>query len=218
MKAMPCFKQFTLIVGVGILISTAPAALGQKWEVGAGAGASLYNAQTITSGSTSVEAKFKPGYGFSAFVGQVGDRLGGEVRYTWLSNEMELSGAGKNFTMGGHTQAIHYDVNFYFNSRKSKTRPYLFAGGGMKQYSGKGPATAVQPLGNIVVLTDTSEWKPLISGGGGVRIAVGEKASLRAEFRMYFTQTPTNVITPVSGSLSGWYYNFVPMVNLSYVW
>ncbi|MBI4891605.1 MAG: outer membrane beta-barrel protein, partial [Acidobacteria bacterium] len=173
---MSCFKHFTLIAGAVLLLAGAPAALGQKWEVGAGGGASLYNSKTITAGSAAVDAKFKPGYGFSAYLGQIGDRLGGEVRYTWLSNDMELSGAGKNFTMGGHTQAIHYDVSFYFNPRKSKTRPYLFAGGGMKQYTGKGPAQAVQPLGSIVVLTDTSEWKPLISGGGGVRFAVGEKA------------------------------------------
>jgi hypothetical protein len=200
------------------MATVASTAYGQKWEVGGGGGASIYNTKTVTAPAGSVDAKFKTGYAFSGYFGQIGDRLGGEVRYTYLSNEMELAGLNKSFSMTGRSQAIHYDLNVYFNGKKSKVRPYVIAGGGMKLYSGTGSAAAVQPLGSIVVLTNTSEWKPLISSGGGVRFAVGDKAHVRAEVRVYMTEVPTKVITPVTGSLSGWYFNIVPMVDLSYVW
>jgi len=189
----------------------------QRFEVGAGAGASIYNAQSIT-GAVSLDAKFKPGYGFSAYLGQVGNRVGGEVRYTFTSNQMELAGAGKNFTMGGRTQAIHYDVNYYFGSKEAKARPYVLVGGGMKQYTGTGDATALQPFMTTAVLTNTSEWKPLVTGGGGVRFNMSPHASVRAEVRAYMTQAPSKVITPLAGSLSGWYIDIMPMVSFSYVW
>jgi len=203
-----------MTLAAGLVMAMVPAAFGQKWEVGAGGGASFYNKASVNG----VEAGFKPGYGFSAYLGQLGNRIGGEIRYTLLSNEMELSGNGKNFTMGGRTQALHYDVNFYFNHRESTTRPYLLVGGGMKQYTGTGSPTAIQPHVSSVVLTNTSEWKPLLTAGGGVRFALSGKTQLRAEVRLYMTQAPTNVITPVVGSLSGWYMNFAPMVGVSYVW
>ena len=116
---MPCFKIGSLIAACGVVLAVAPMAYGQKWEVGGGGGASLYNSQTVSAAAGSVDAKFKTGYGFSGYFGQIGDRLGGEVRYTYLSNEMELSGLGKSYSMGGRSQAIHYDLNFYFNSKKS---------------------------------------------------------------------------------------------------
>lgn len=215
---MSCFRVASLITFAGLIASFAPAAFGQKWEVGAGGGASIYGGKSISAPAGSVDAKFKPGYGFSAFLGQIGNRVGGEIRYTWLSNEMELSGLGRSFTMGGRSQAIHYDLSVYLNGRNSGVRPYVLVGGGMKQYTGTGTATAIQPLGSIAVLTNTSEWKPLVTAGGGVRIATGNKSHIRAELRMFFTEAPTKVITPVTGSLSGWYMNFVPMVSLSYVW
>ncbi len=215
---MFCFRIASFITVAGLIAAIAPAAYGQQWEVGAGGGASIYGSKSISAAAGSVDAKFKPGYGFSAYVGQIGNRLGGELRYTWQSNEMELSGLSRNFTMGGRTQAIHYDLSVYFNGKNSGTRPYVLVGGGMKQYTGTGDAIAIQPLGSIAVLTNTSEWKPLITAGGGVRIATGNKSHIRAEVRLFLTETPTKVITPVTGSLSGWYINFMPMVSLSYVW
>ena len=207
-----------------ILCALAAAALGgglataQQWEVGAGGGASLYNTKTIGSPSGSVEAKFKPGYGFTAIFGQIGNRVGGEVRYSWQSNEMELSGLGKTFTMGGRSQTLAYNVLVYFAGREAKVRPYVLGGGGIKQYTGTGSASALQPLLQIAVLTNTSEWKPVVNAGGGIRFATGKKAHVRAELLVTMSEAPTKVVTPVSGSLSGWYFQFMPVFSLSYVW
>lgn len=213
---MSCLK-YTTKLAMGLLLLSA-CALGQKWEVGAGGGGSFYNSKAIEGAGGSVDAKFKPGFAASGWFGQVGDRVGGEIRYTYFKNDMELSGAGRSFSMGGRAQAVHYDVLIYTNSRKSKTRGFFLVGGGMKQYSGTGDDVAFQPTGNIAVLTRTNEWKPLLTAGAGVRFELNKRTHLRAEVRGYFTQAPTEVITPVTGDLSGWYFNIVPMVSLTYVW
>ena len=206
----------TLLAGL-IAGSVAPTALGQRFEVGAGGGVSFYNKLTVT-GPATVDAGFKTGYSFNGYLGQLGNRLGGELRYAYASNEMELKSGGKSFAMTGRSQAIHYDLAFYFNDKKAKVRPYILAGGGMKQYTGSGTTTTVQPFMSTVVLTNTSEWKPLVTAGGGIRVVLSPKLHLRAEVLAYMTQAPTKVITPVTGQLSGWYFDIVPTVNLSYVW
>jgi len=208
------------MIAAGLAISAVPAAYGQRWEFGAAGGASFYNSLTATgrAGGT-VDAKFKPGGGVGVYLGQIGNRLGGEARYTWLYNGMELSGAGNNFSMGGYSQTITYNMLIYFADKTKKTRPYVLAGGGGKLYTGTGGGVAIQPLQSIVVLTNTSQWKPVIVFGGGVRFAVSPKSQLRAEFLVNMTQNPDQVITPVNGaSLSGWYFNYMPMVGLSYAW
>jgi hypothetical protein len=89
----------------------------------------------------------------------------------------------------------------------------------MKQYSGSGDAAAlVQPFMATVVLTSTNEWKPLVTAGGGIRVALNPKLHLRAEVLSYMTEVPTEVITPVNGQISGWYFDIVPTISLSYVW
>lgn len=208
----------SLIIAAGTVCLVSPVAYGQRWEVGAGGGASFYNARTLTTTGGDISAKFKPGYSFTGFVGQVGSRLGGEIRYSYMSNEMELSGLGKSYTMGGRSMALHYDVQYYFKKdQEAKVRPYVFGGGGIKQFTGTGSAVAFQPLGNYAVLTSTSQWKPLISAGAGVRMALSPHMQLRGEVRGYFTQMPTDIVTPVSGSLGGWLFDIVPTVTVSYI-
>lgn len=206
------------MLAAGLFLALGPAAFGQKWEVGAGGGGSFYNAKTISSPLGSVEAKFKPGFAASAWLGQIGRRAGGEIRYTFFKNDMELTGPGGRFAMPGRAQAIHYDALVYFNNGRAKTRGFLIVGGGVKQYSGTGDDVAFQPTGNIAVLTRTNEWKPLLTTGAGVRFALSDRVHLRAEVRGYFTPTPKEVITPVTGDLSGWVFDIVPTVSLTYVW
>ncbi|WP_321477649.1 outer membrane beta-barrel protein [uncultured Paludibaculum sp.] len=209
----------SLLTAAGMVTLLSSVAYGQRWEVGAGGGASFYNAKTLTTTSGDISAKFKPGYSFSGYLGQIGGRLGGEVRYSYMSNEMELAGLGKSYTMSGRSQAIHYDVHIYFNkNQEAKIRTYVLAGGGIKQFSGTGSTVPYQPLGNLAVLTNTSQWKPLVTAGAGVRVALSPHMQLRGEVRGYFTEMPTDVITPVSGSLGGWLFDIAPTVSVSYVW
>lgn len=215
---MSSLKFKMLICPVWFALASA-GAHAQQWEVGAGGGASLYNSRTVTGSLGSVDAGFKPGFGGTAWLGQIGDRIGGEIRYSIFKNDLELKSGGASYSRGGRSQAIHYDVLIYTNTKNSKTRPFFLVGGGVKQFTGTGEDVAFQPLGHIAVLTGTSEWKPMLTTGAGVRIAISAKTHLRAEVRGYFTQTPTEVITPVpDATAGGWYFQIVPMISLSYVW
>jgi opacity protein-like surface antigen len=197
---------------------TAPGALAQRWEFGGAGGASFYNKRSIAAPAGSVDAKFNSGFAASAYFGQIGNRLGGEMRYDFHVNEMELSGLGRSVKMDGRSQAFHYDVLVYFNKIGSRVRPYLLGGVGMKYYQGTSSAGVVQPLMNVAVLTDTSQWKPLVVAGGGIRFEASKHVHVRAEFRVNMTQAPTQIITPVSGELDGWYFNYAPIFGVSYVW
>jgi opacity protein-like surface antigen len=191
--------------------------LAQNWELGVTGGAAFINQQTISGPAGSAEAKLKPGFGFGGLVGQIGNRVGGEIRYAWFKNDMELTSGSAKTTMGGRTQTLIYNVLIYTGSKESSTRGYAIIGGGTRQFEGTGPETAIQPTGRIAVLTKTSEWKPALAAGGGVRVAVSKKTHLRLEVLGLFSQAPEGVITPVNGTLSGWCYSFSPTVALSYV-
>jgi hypothetical protein len=196
----------------------APGAMAQRWEFGGAGGASFYNKKSIAAPAGSVDAKFNPGFGFGAYFGQIGNRLGGEMRYDFHMNEMELSGLGKSVKMDGRTQGFHYDVLVYFTKAGSKVRPYLLGGGGLRLYEGTSSAGVVQPLMSVAVLTNTTQWKPLVVAGGGVRIEASKHVHIRAEFRVNMTESPTEIITPVTGKIDGWFFNYAPMVGISYVW
>ena len=202
------------------MVTCAAPGMAQKWEVGAGGGAAFYNTKKVEGPDGTVNAKFKPGAGFTAYVGQIGNRVGGEIRYTMLFNNMELSGGngGGTSTLSGRSQAIGYNVLLYTNGKESKTRGYFLVGGGMKQYTGTGSSAVLPAFIRTAVLTETNQWKPMVTAGVGVSMKAGEKSRIRAELLVQGTETPTEVITPVMGSMGGWYFSFAPMFSLSYVW
>jgi len=208
--------------GLSMLVAAvvfAPRANAQRWELGGGGGGSFYNNLTISNPSGNVDAGFKMGFAASAYLAQYGKRFGGEIRYSFLKNDLELKGAGSNFSTSGQSHAIHYDALIFLSKQDTNIRPYVAAGGGIKFYQGTGPDLAVQPLGRTAVLTRTGQWKPMISFGGGVRFRINSRSALRAEVKVYASQAPTDVITPVGAStISGWFFNFAPMVSIGYTW
>jgi hypothetical protein len=212
-------RMMTFGLSLAAALVTVPGVYAQRWEFGGGGGGSFYNSQTISGPRGSADAGFNGGFAGTAYLGQAGNRFGGEVRYTYLKNDMKLTGSGTNFTFSGQSQAIHYDFLVYMTKSGAKARPYFSVGGGVKGYQGTGPDMAVQPVGSIAVLTRTTQWKPMVTFGGGVRFQVGEHVVLRTDLKVYTTQVPEDVITPVNGSkVSGWYFNFVPLVSLAYTW
>lgn len=88
----------------------------------------------------------------------------------------------------------------------------------MKQYTGTGSSAVLPAFIRTAVLTETNQWKPMVTAGVGVSMKAGEKSRIRAELLVQGTETPTEVITPVMGSMGGWYFSFAPMFSLSYVW
>jgi hypothetical protein len=210
-------KHF-LAVTCFAICACAPAALAQKWEVGAGVGGDFYTSQTVSNPLGKVDASLGKGLAVSAWLGNnTGNVLGGELRYDYEKSDLKLSGNGTSTSFGGRTQAFHYDFLFHLAPPEAPVRPYIAAGGGVKLYSGTGHEVEVQPLSDVAFLTKTNQVEGLISIGGGVKWTVGNNALLRLEVHDYITPFPKNVIAPAVGSkVGGLLQDFVVSVGLSF--
>ena len=210
-------KHF-LCITFFLAMAATPLAFAQKWEVGAGVGGAFYNSQTITNPIGNAEASRAAGLAFSAWLGNnSGSFLGGELRYDYENGDLKLSSGGTKVNFASSSNAIHYDFLLHLGSREATVRPFVAAGAGVKLFTGSGKESAFQPLSNIGLLTKTSQLKPLVSIGGGVKIKVASNVQLRAEIHDYLTPFPTDVIAPAQGSkVGGWLNDFVAMAGLSF--
>ena len=210
-------KHFLSVTFV-TLLATAPAALAQKWEVGVAGGGSFYTSQTFKNAITNADAGLSNGLGVSAWLGNNSNgTISGELRYDYEHSNLKLSSGGTNVNFGAMTNAIHYDFVLHFAPSESHIRPFLAAGAGVKLFSGTGKEQEVQPLSNIALLTKTSEMKPLVSVGGGVKVSLSPGVQLRLEAHDFLTPFPKSVIAPAQGStIGGWLQDFVVMAGLSF--
>jgi len=137
-------------------LSLAPA-FAQKYEFGVGGGGSFYQSKTITNARGNADAGFDNGWAATAYIGNnMYNHIGGELRYSYLHNDLKLSSGSATATFGGEAHAIHYDFLIHATPVKSTVRPYVAAGGGIKYYRGTGTEVQVQPMGNIALLTKTN--------------------------------------------------------------
>jgi hypothetical protein len=189
----------------------------QNWEVGADAGYAFFRQAPVTNGSVSGTTGFAPGLVAGALLGNsITHLIGGEVRYTLQLNDLQVKSGSTKATLSGQSHALHYDVLIHAAPRDSPIRPFFAAGAGVKFYRGTGSESAYQPLSNLVVLSHTNEAQPLISLGGGLKIAAGHRALIRFDFRDYMTPIPTSLLaTPGSTKISGWMHDFVFLVGVS---
>jgi hypothetical protein len=202
------------------LLALTPAAFGQKWEFGGGAGGGFYTSQTISNSiAGNADAKIGAGPVGSVWLGyNSNSRWGGEVRYEIQSGDAQLSHSGTQASFGGMSHAAHYDLLYHFLTSEDKVRPFVAVGAGVKFYQGTGTEVASQPLSGVALLTKTSELKPVISTGFGIKARIGEHWSLRASVYDFITPFPSKVFTPNAGSkVSGIFNDFVPMIGLSYL-
>jgi hypothetical protein len=207
-----------LLSRVALLISPLGCMLfAQNWEVGGTAGYGLYHNVTVTNGTASGSAGFDSGVAFGGLLGNEINRLvGGEVRYTYRSDDLQVSSGSTKAKAAAQSHAVHYDVLIHAASKESPVRPFLAVGAGMKLYRGTGAEPAFQPLSNLVVLSHTNEAQPLISVGGGVKFSMSRRSLFRVDFRDYLTPVPTSLLaTPPGSRLSGWMHDFVFLVGVS---
>jgi hypothetical protein len=200
------------------LLAMAPAALAQKWEVGVAGGGSFYTSQTFKNAISNADASLSNGLAASAWLGNNSNGvISGELRYDYEHTNLKLSSGGTNVSFGAMTNAIHYDLVLHFAPSESHIRPFVAAGAGVKLFSGTGKEQEFQPLSNIALLTKTSEVKPLVSVGGGVKVSLTPAVQLRLEAHDFLTPFPKSVIAPAQGStIGGWLQDFVVMAGLSF--
>jgi hypothetical protein len=204
-------------IAVPLLFLSAGVLSAQRWEMGGSVGYSLWNDVKVENGPATGTTGFRSGVAFGAVLGNdIRRHLGGEVRYTFVKNDLQVSSGSTSATLAGQSHAVHYDFLIHATSKERSPRPFFAAGAGVKFYRGTGAESAYQPLSNLVVLTHTSEAQALISVGGGVKFPVSRRALVRIDFRDYITPYPTDLLALPPNSRGGaWLHNFVVMVGVS---
>ena len=208
-------RHTTLVVFCATL-AAAPVAMAQKWEVGGAVGGSFFTSQTVTNPAGNVDAKFANGLTASAWVGNTTSRWGGELRYDFRQGDMQLTQGGTKVTFGSQSHAVHYDVVYNAGGVEAKVRPFVAGGAGVILYRGTGTEVVYQPLGNIALLTKTTDLRPLISAGAGIKFHLSSRIDFRVEVHDFMSPFPKEVIAPNFGSkVGGWLHDIVPMAALS---
>ena len=146
-----------------VLVLLATPALAQRYEGGAHGGGSYYFSKSVTAGGASADAGFKFGYAAGASIGHnMYERIGGELRYTYLRNALRVASDGTEVTFGAESHAIHYDLLFHTAPRASRVRPYVAAGAGVKYYRGTGAEVVYRPLQQFAIPTRTHQAEPMV--------------------------------------------------------
>ncbi len=213
MRHFFCGWQLLLL---GFLVQ--PLLAQNRAEVGALGTFTFYRSVDVASstGSGTVGPQIGPGGGF--VLGQnMGNRWGGEIRYLYFRNDLQVESGSQDAQLGAQSHAVHYDVLYYFSDPDVAVRPYVAAGFGLKHYQGTGAETPFQPLSNLALLTRTSEMLPAGDFGAGVKLRFGNNMTFRVEFRDYITGVPKKVIAAAPGAdLDGILHQFVPIFGLSW--
>jgi len=208
-----------ILISIAAALTVAPT-FAQKYEFGIAGGGSFYDSKTVTNPRGSADAGFNNGFALSVNLGNnMYSHVGGEVRYTYLQNEMKLSSGSSSATFGAQAHAIHYDFLIHATPTEATVRPYVAVGGGIKVYRGTGTEVAVQPLSSIALLTKTNEVQGMLSVGGGVKFRLTDRLMFRADVHDYITPFPKSVITPAQNStVSGWLNNIVVTGGLTFTY
>jgi hypothetical protein len=199
-------------------LALAPAAIAQKWEIGAGAGGSTYLSHDVKNGSATAQAGIETNVAASVWLDENSQgHWGGEVRYDYERGDLKLKSGSTKATFGAESHAMHYDFLVQSGSRESRARVFVAGGGGVKVYRGTGAEPQFQPLDRFALLTKTTDLRALVSVGAGVKWQLSHALQLRVEVHDYMTPFPKEVITPsLNSSVSGWLHNLVPMGGISY--
>jgi hypothetical protein len=200
------------------LLLLAGAACAQQREFGALGGGGFLPSLPVQGAPTAVSAGLAAGPVAGALFGQdLYSHLGGELRYLYQQRNLSVTSGGTSAVFSGQAHVVHYDLLYYPRPRQQRVRAYVSAGGGMKLFRGTGSEAAYQPLMQYAYLTQTSELKPMLTVGGGVKIYLGRRMLLRVDVRDEMTQFPTKLITPAPGlSVGGWLHDVVPTVGFSW--
>jgi opacity protein-like surface antigen len=196
-----------------------PASAQSEVEIGVLGLVSDYNELTASNASNSGDVGPGLGYGGGFLIGQtINERWGGEFRYIYSRNDLELKAGSFEADLGHQSHAVHYDLLYYFSDSDARVRPYVAGGIGVKYYQGVGAEDPFQPGMDLVLLTKATQTMLVGDVGLGVKFRVGSSGVFRIEFRDYITGVPENVITASPGaSIDGdLLHQFAPMIGYSW--
>ncbi len=200
-----------------LLLLAASAAMAQEWELGVSGGYGVPLNPTVTNAAGEGKAGFKHGLTAGVVAGNdLYERVSGEMHYLYRVGDLKVKGGGQEALFSGESHLIHYDLLYHTKDRGERIRPFVAGGFGIRVYRGTGAEHAYQPASSFAILTRTQETKPLISAGGGVKVALTDSIHLRIEARDYITPFPKSVVMPAIGAkISGWMHDIVPTAGIS---
>src|SRR3954447_20441291 len=203
-----------------LFLTVAGGAFAQQWEIGGNVGGSFVPTVAVTGPTGSADTGVQTGISAGAWLGQtISRRIGGEIRYNFMQSNPKLASGGKSATFSGDTHAVYYDLLIHTARKESRAELFGAIGGGMKIFRGTGKEAAFQPLSEFAYLTKTTQVKPMLSAGGGVKFRLSPHMTLRTEVRDFLTPFPKDVITPAPGvKIGSLLHNIVPMVGISYAY
>ena len=209
-------QRVTLVTFIGLM---AVPLFGQgRTEVGALGLVTSYRKVDVSNSERSgnVGPTWGPAAGF--VVGQsMGDHWGGEFRYVFFQNDIQLEGAGESTDFSSQSHAVHYDVLYYFSDFESRVRPYVAVGVGIKNYRGTGTEQSFQPLSDLALLTNTSQTVLAGDFGAGVKVRFAGNGIFRVEFRDYITKTPDKVIAEsIDSEVGEVLHHWAPLFGISW--
>lgn len=195
------------------------AAEAQQFEIGVLGGAGFLNGNSVGGAPVPVSAGFSPGPAAGILFGH--DRYArwsGEIRYLFEQRGPRLSSGRTTAGFSGQAHVLQYDMLLHTRPRTNRVHPYVTIGAGAKIFRGTGAETAYRPLMEYVYLTRTTELKPMVAIGGGLKLRFRERFVARLDFQNQITRFPRKVIAPAPGmTLGGWLLDFIPTVGLSWV-
>lgn len=196
-----------------------PASAQSEVEIGVLAMISDYKSLTASNPSNSGEVGPGLGYGGGFVLGQtINNRWGGEFRYIYSRNDLELAAGSAKAELNHQSHTVHYDLLYYFAGSDARVRPYVAGGIGVKHYQGIGTEDPFQPGMDLALLTKSTQTMLVGDVGLGVKFRVGSNGLLRIEIRDYITGVPENVITASPGASieEDLLHQFAPMIGYSW--
>ena len=191
----------------------------QNWEVGAVGGYGWYQNPSLTSPFQSGQAGFPARAAVGVVFGENPyNHIGGEIRWMFRFGGPQVSSNGITESATGYTNTITYDFLFHATPRESKIRPFVAAGAGIKAYTNTF-RDFNQQLGSLAILGGETAVEPAISVGAGVKYVLPKHVQLRLDFRTIVTPLPRDLIRPIglSARVHGWVYDFLPTLEVGYV-
>jgi hypothetical protein len=213
---------FTGVVGIRLVFAAlvAAAAFGQQpqWELGASVGYGWYRGVRVNGPGAEAKAGIHSRFAAGAVATEdLYERISGEIRYTYHDGDPFLSLNGRSANIQGQSHAFTYETLFHLRDRDSRLRPNFAAGAGGKYFRATGPEPNPQPGPGAAVLVNTSEWRFVVSVGGGVTWRMPNHLLLRADFRDYISPFARKLIVPAAGATArGLLHQFTPMVGVGF--
>lgn len=205
-------------LATALLLATASAAFAQQWQFGGSLGYGWYRGIRVNGpgaeATGGIRNRFTAGF---VVTEDLYERISGELRYIYHDGDPYLSLGGRTGNMQGQSHSFTYDTLFHIREREQRIRPFIAAGVGAKYFRATGPAPSAQPAPGVASLVQDTQFRLLVSVGGGVIYRLPNHMLVRADFRDYISPVPRKLFAPAANATArGLLHQFTPMIGFGF--